>query len=272
MRVSLFYLFFVTLWAIASWSILSSALFFISAIFLVSFIVITACYSDIAVLYFLGARELRSGDAKAFFEASSQEAYKLGVKLPQMYFYNGSLERAFVLENKKKITLVLNKHLIDTSSEEELRAICFELLLQVKKGMAKKRTRIMFFIGFVSWVVHSVSKIVMMLLPGESLKKSFSWVVMFLMTPFFGLVFKLTIGKSYFKKINSLLNDFPRESEDLKRVGLKIRRNSSYNSLTSKKILELASVYKSRNFQSIMLLEFLPHEWDYIFQAKDELC
>lgn len=272
MRVFFFYLLVIALWAIFSWITLSGALFFISLVALAVILAISWGYSDLAVLFFLGARELRSGDAKPLFEASSQEAYKLGIKAPRLFFYNGSLGRAFVFENRSKVTLVLDKTLIDSSTEEELRAICFELLVQVKKRMAKKRTKIMFFIGLVSWFVHSASKVILFLLPGESAKKSFSAVVMFLLTPIFSLIFKMTIGKDYFKKISAVLADFPRESDDLKRVGYKIRRDGSFHSLTSRKILELASVYKSKNFQSIMLLEFLPHEWDYIFSAKDELC
>lgn len=272
MRVSLLYLLFVVLWAITSWTTLSGALFFVSLAFLFVFLIISMCYSSISVLFFLGARELRSGDAKALFEASSQEAYKLGIKTPRLFFYNGSLERAFVLENRRDVSLVLDKTLIDSSTKEELKAICFELLLQVKKKMARKRTKVMFFIGMISWLVHSVSKIILLILPGESLKRSFSAVVMFLMAPLFSALFKLTIGKDYFKRISVLLEDFPKEFDDLNRIGHKIRKDGSYHSLSSRKILELASVYKSKNFQSIMLLEFLPHEWDYFFSSKDDLC
>lgn len=272
MRVMFFYLLIILLWATVSWVTLSGALFFISLIVLLLFVIVSASYDDLAVLFFLGARELRSADAKALFEASSQEAYKLGLKSPRLFFYNGSLERAFVLENRKQVSLVIDKSLLENSSEEELRAICFELLLQVKKKMAKKRTKIMFFIGLVSWFSHSVSRVIIIFLPGESLKKSFSAVMMFLITPVLSLIFNLTIGADYFKKMQVFMNNFPSEADNLKRVGHKLKRDSSFQSLTSRKILELAAVYKSNNFQSIMLLEFLPHEWDYLFSAKDDLC
>ena len=73
------------------------------------------------------------------------------------------------------------------------------------------------------------------------------------------------MGEGYFKKLSGLLTNFPEEKELLERVGLKLRSPLSYYSLPSRKVLELASINKSRHFQNIIALEFLPHEWDYFY-------
>lgn len=77
------------------------------------------------------------------------------------------------------------------------------------------------------------------------------------------------MGGAYFKKLETLLNEFPKEKEMLDRVGLKLIKPLSYYSLPSRKLLVLSSVNKSRHFQSILALEFLPHEWDYLFKSEE---
>lgn len=218
------------------------------------------------LLFLLGAREVRSSDEKIFFEAASQESYKLAVPMPRLYFYNGSLERAFVFQTRYSVSLVLNKGLLEKASSDELKAICFELLLQVKKGMAPKRTRSMFFLGFFSWIIHSFFGLFINLVPFRDVRKAADWFLNFIFHPVLEFLFKLTMGEKYFRKLEQLLEDYPEEKELLSRVGLKLRKPYSYYSLPSRKLLELQSVNRSRHFQNIMALEFLPHEWDYLFK------
>jgi hypothetical protein len=247
------------------WATLSGALFFLGALAWLLILVITVGYPDTMVLFLLGAREVRSSDEKDFFSAASHEAYKLSVSMPRLYFYNGSLERAFVLQNRQSISIILNKTLLEKCTSSELKAICFELLLQVKKGMAPKRTKSMFLLGFIAWTIHSIIGLILSILPFRDLKKATDWVLNYLLHPVLDVLFKFVMGESYFKKLSTVLANFPEEREMLERVGMKLRKPSSYYSLPSRKLLELSAINKSRHFQNIIALEFLPHEWDYLF-------
>ena len=171
MRISLLISIFYLFLGLFLWVSLGGALFVVAAMIYFVLLVIAIGYSDTAVLFFLGARELRSSDVQIFFEASSQEAYKLSVPQPKLYFYNGTLQRAFILQNKHNLSLVLSKSLIDTCSQDDLTAICFELLLQVKKGMAPKRTRVMFFLGLISWISHTIVERPARFILGRDLRK-----------------------------------------------------------------------------------------------------
>lgn len=269
MRATFFLLLSMTILGLILWSTLSGALFFFGLVLLLLFAVITVGYSDTMVLYLLGAREVRSSDQKDFFEAASQEAYKLAVPMPRLYFYNGSLERAFVLQNRKNISLILNKGLLEKCSFAELSAISFELLLQVKKGMAPKRTKSMFILGFMAWITHSTVGMIFSLIPIKDVRKASDWILSYLLHPLLDFLFRIIIGESYFKRLQSLINDFPIEQEQLNRVGLRLRKPYDYYSLPSRKLLELTSVNKSRHFQNILALEFLPHEWDFLFKSEE---
>lgn len=250
------------------WVTLSGASLAFGLVVLCFFLIITISYSDTLILFLLGAREVSSSDQRAFFEAASQEAYKLSIKMPRLYFYNGSLERAFVLQNRNEVSLILDKSLLDHSSSSELTAICFELLLQVKKGMAPKRTKSMFIVGFVAWIVHSCTAVILKLLPFADVKRAISWSLTYLLQPVLELLFKLLVSESYFKKLENSLSQFPYEKELIQKVGLKLKTTQIHHSLPSRKLLELSSIYKSRQFQNMMVLEFLPHEWDFMFNRE----
>jgi Zn-dependent protease with chaperone function len=247
------------------WIVFSGAFLVFLLTLLLFLVIICIGYSDSMVLYLLGARGVRSGDEKMFFEASSQEAYKLSVPIPKLYFYNGSLERAFVLQNRQNISLILSKGLIEKSTSLELRGICFELLLQVKRGMATKRTKLMFLLGFTSWIIHSLFGAIATLLPFKEVRRVFDCSVSFILHPLLGLLFQILIGKRYFRKLEKNLNQFSTEKELLRSAGLKIEQPFSYYSLPSRKVLEFMGTTKSRHFQNIQALEFLPHEWDFLF-------
>lgn len=269
MRAAIILILFFSLLVLSAWITLSGAIFFFVGLFLLFLAVVSIGYTDTFVLYILGAREVRSSDEKEFSQAASQQAYKLAVKAPYLYFYNGSLERAFVLQSQKKISLVLNKSLLEKCTPEELEAICFELLLQSKKRMASKRTRAMFMLGLVSWLIHSVFGFFMMLIPVTEVKKASEWFLNYLIHPWLDVIFKFVLGDGYFKKLENSLNEFPEEKELLEKVGLKLSRPVSYHSLPSRKILEFSSISKSNHFQNMMALEFLPHEWDYLFKDME---
>lgn len=265
MRATLFLLInFITL-GLFLWLTLSGAALVFCYLILFLLAVVSIGYADTVILFFLGAREVRSSDEPVFFEAAAQEAYKLAVPMPNLYFYNGSLERGFVLQNKQSISLVLNRSLLNNAQPSELSAICFEMLLQVKKGMAGKRTKVMFLLGAKSWIAHFLLGIFTSLIPHKEFRQSCGWVLNYLLHPWLDLMFRLTLGKRYFKKLGNLLAEYPVEGALLKTVGLKLRRAEEVYSVPSRKLMELTSVAKSRHFQNILALELLPHEWDYLF-------
>ena len=269
MRAALFLYLSIAILGVFLWITFSGALFFFGFIFWSFFLVVSVGYTDTVILFLLGAREVRSSDERDFFEAASQEAYKLAVPMARLYFYNGTLERAFVLQNKKTVSIVLSKTLLEKCSAAELQGICFELFLQVKKGMASKRTRSMFLLGFITWMIHSFVGLLLALVPLKEVKQAMNWLLNYLLHPWLEFMFKLMMGGAYFRKLETFLNDFPKEKEMLDRVGLKLIKPLSYYSLPSRKLLVLSSVMKSRHFQSILALEFLPHEWDYLFESEE---
>jgi hypothetical protein len=268
MRVTLFLIILTCFLGLFLWSTLSGALFFLGSLFLILFIIISIGYSDTAILFFLGAREIKSSDEADFYAAAAQEAYKLAVSQPNLYFYNGALERAFVLQNKKSISLVLSKDLLEICTKEELAAICFELLIQVKKNLASKRTKVMFVVGLASWFGHGMLELLVKLFPFQAFRQSMNWLLNYLLQPWLELIFNLTLGEKYFRKLETLLKEYPLENDLLLRVGSKLRRPKEIYSVTSRKMIEFSSVNKSRHFQNILTLEFLPHEWDLIFDPK----
>jgi hypothetical protein len=232
-------------------------------------VVIAIGYPDTAILFFLGAREIRSGDESKFFEAAAQQAYKLVLPVPKLYFYSGGLERGFVLLDKNVISLVLSRSFIEHADSEELSAVCFELLLQVKKGMAHKRTKVMLILGMIAWVSHGVMGLIKSLIPFREIGRVADWVLAYFLQPWLEFIFELTLGKNYFKKLQNHLAYYPGEQESLRRVGLKLRRRTELYSVPSKKLLEFSSIIRSRSFQNILALELLPHEWDLLFGSED---
>lgn len=270
MRVTLFLAILTCFLGLILWVTLSGALLAIGFILLLIFIIISVGYNDTAILFFLGAREIKSSDEPDFYAASAQESYKLAVVQPQLYVYNGALERSFVLQNNKTISLVLSKQLVEMCSQEELAAICFELLIQVKKNFASKRTKVMFLVGLGSWVSNGIVNILIKLVPIKEFRQSVSWLILYLTQPWLELVFKLTMGKRYFRKLEKVLQNYPLESCLLQNVSTKLRKPHEIYSLSSRKLVELSSINKSRHFQNIMTLEFLPHEWDMVFDPKSE--
>lgn len=269
MRVSLFILFSLAVIGLLIYIMLSGFLLAIAICFYLVMIIITISYNDTMVLFLLGGRELRSSDEKELFESASQEAYKLIVPMPRLYFYHGALERAFVLQNGKNISLVLSKSLVDNCTTEELKAISFELLLQVKKKLAVKRTNSIFVLGIISSIIHAFVNMILVLVPYKDFKRAIHWSLNFFFNPIREFLFSIILGQSYYKKLGSYISEYPEEKEQLNRLGFKLRRQNSYHSLSSRKLLELSSIYKSQHYQNIMAIEFLPHEWDYLFRDEE---
>lgn len=254
--------------AISSWMFFSGIGFVFISFATLVFVVITWGYSDSAILFFLGAREVKSIEESKFHGASIQEAYKLAVPRPQLYSYNGSLDRAFVIQNGQRVSLVVAREVLDSCSQDELSAICFELLLQVKKNMASKRTKAMYLIGALTWggqlIINSLSK----LIPLKEFKVSLYWLAHYLSKPWLDMLFKFTIGEKFFVKLEKHLRDYPRENELLMNVGGKINRVAELNSFSSRKIIEFSTLNRSSQYQCIMAIEFLPHEWDMLFSLQ----
>jgi hypothetical protein len=269
MRATLFLVSFLLAFGLFLWVTFSGALIVFSALFWLVLVFISVGYQDTMLLFLLGAREIRSGDEKIFFEAASQEAYKLAVPRPRLFFYNGSLDRVFVFQSYRSVSIVVNKSFLGNATPLELQGICFELLLQVKKGMAPKRTKIMFLLGTGSWLLHSLLGLLTALLPLRDVREGVNWFLNFLIFPVLEFLYRLALGESYFRRLEGYLDEFPREKELLAHLGLKLRKPYSYYSLPSRKLLELQASGKSRHYQSIIALEFLPHEWDYLFRGGE---
>jgi hypothetical protein len=271
MRINVLFFIGLALTILFFWTMLSGAWLLVVYCILAFGIFVATGYPDTTILYILGAREVRSDDEESFFTAATQEAYKLAVPLPNLYFYNGSFERGFVLQNKQKVSLVLSRSLLIHAHPAELSAICFELLLQVKKGMASKRTKVMFLLGIKSWLVHAITRILTAFIPSREVKQAIAWLINYLLHPWLSFVFKLTMGKRYFKRLQSFLAEFPKEKEMREKVMLKLNHPIELAHLPSKKLIELTSSNRSRHFQNILALELLPHEWDSLPSFQENI-
>jgi hypothetical protein len=268
MRINIVLLLSTLMLGLFLWVTMSGASLAAAYLLLLFLLVITIGYPDKAILFYLGAREVRSRDEALFFKTASQEAYKLAVNMPHLYFYNGSVERGFILQNKNVISIILSKNLLHSVDESELHAICFELLLQVKKGMASKRTKVMFLLGSCSWISHSLVSLFARLFPFEEVKIALDWILNYLLHPFLDFLFAINLGQSYFRKLSSYIGEYPREKELLLKLGLKLREPETVYSLPSRKLHEFSAVSRSRHYQNILAMEFLPHEWDYFFSKE----
>lgn len=270
MRITILLFTFLATLALLLWVTTSGFIFGLGAVVLLVFTLISIGYTDSALLFFLGAREVKSMEEGRFHAASIQEAYKLAVAEPRLYSYNGSLDRAFVVQCRKGIGLVVAKDLLEVCTQEELSAISFELLLQVKKNLASKRTKAMFLVGAILWISHLFVEILFKIVPIKEVKIYLNWFFHYLLKPWLDFIFQITIGKSYFSKLERYLKDYPVENDLLHKVGAKIKKSEELQSFSTKKLIEFSSLNKSRHFQRIISLEFLPHEWDTIFSAAPE--
>lgn len=268
MRATLFLFLLTGLLGFILWVTTSGVIFYGGTLILGVFIVITIGYQCAAILFFLGAREVKGTEEAQFYSAAIQEAYKLAVPQPRLYFYNGTLERAFVLQNRKEVNLVLSKELLDICSGEELSAICFELLIQVKKNLASKRTKVMFLVGMVSWIGQGMGEIVVKIIPVKELRQSINWLFYYLMSPWIHVFFKFTMGGKYFKKLEDSLKEYPLEKNLIMKVVSKLNRPGEIYSDSMRKLIEVSALSKSLQYRSIIALEFLPHEWDFIFNLE----
>jgi hypothetical protein len=211
MRITILLLTLLTASALFLWVMTSGAIFVLGALSLLVFTVISFGYTDSALLFFLGAREVKSIEEGGFHSASIQEAYKLAVAEPRLYSYNGTLDRAFVVQGRKGIGLVVAKDLLEVCTQDELSAICFELLLQVKKNLAAKRTKAMFLVGSILWMSHVIIEFIFKIVPIKEIKIYLNWLFHFLLKPWLDFIFQITIGKSYFSKLERYLKDYPVE-------------------------------------------------------------
>lgn len=256
---------------LASWVYFNGSILVISLVLIGLMAVLVWNYADKAILYFLGAREIMSNDEPTFYKEATQQAYKLAVNNPGLYFYNGSFERAFVLQNGDNISLVLSRSLLERAGKDELAAICFALLLQVKKNMASSRTKGMLILCMSSWIVHGFGSILGKLIPFKHAKEVINLLANYFLHPWLRINFHLLIGTRYFKKLFQYLNHFPLENEQLAHFYLQLRYPDVVYSNLSRRLTELLSGQKSLHYQNILSLELLPHEWDYYQQHQEGL-
>ncbi len=219
-------------------------------------------YADKAILFFLGAREVTGGDQPQFYNAALQEAYKLGVPLPKTYIYEGNFERGFVLQNKKNVSLIISRSFLKKVKDFELSGMCFALLLQVKNRQARKRTRVLYLVGGVSWLVNSVCSFTSGFIPFKEIRNSIEWIFTYFLYPFLEIIFRLTLGESYFRVLDEDLAKYPDDYRALKLAVLKFNKPDEIYSLASKKTLQFHIATKTTNLKNILALELLPHEWD----------
>jgi len=256
-------LFFTTFFSILL-SLFTGWILIISMIIVLVSSVIMIYYLDRVTLSFLSARPTTLQENEKVFRAANLQAYKLETISPEIYYYHGTIKRAFVLQHGKRISLLLHEDLISDSSDEELGALFFSLLVQVKKGFAKKRTRIMFLIGLIAWGGTETANILGTLLPGKNSRKNCYLAFMYLFSPISSVLFKVGLGRSFFDQMILSLSSYSQESEEFQRYLKKIKTIFLQPSFTTKSLQLYLATQKSTNLQIQVILENLPHEWERV--------
>ena len=52
---------------------------------------------------------------------------------------------------------------------------------------------------------------------------------------------------------------------------MKLKNNSELYSITSRKLIEIASASKTSTYKNTLTLDVLPHEWDEFYIKQDKL-
>lgn len=97
-------------------------------------------YIDKFILLFLGAREIIDADSQLLFQALKSETYRTHENLPSVYLYSGHRVKAFVLSSRDKWSIVLDRTLVKTLSQEQLEALVNYLIRYKKNGQSKVQT------------------------------------------------------------------------------------------------------------------------------------
>ncbi len=222
-------------------------------------------------MFLLGAREIRGDDQSSYFESASQEAYKLSLQRPKIYVYEGVFERGYVLQNNKNISLVLDRSFLNRVSKNELSGVCFALLIQAKHGLATNRTKAMLIFGSISWIVNGLGKLLGLFIPSRYFRLSINWFLVLMFYPLIQSLFSMMVGNNYLIKAFQLLDEYPDELRNLKLATMKLKNNSELYSITSRKLIEIASASKTSTYKNTLTLDVLPHEWDEFYIKQDKL-
>lgn len=106
--------------------------------FMLSYLVIFLLvfkFSDKFILLFLNAREIIEADNSFLFQTFKSNCYRSYVKLPNIYLYSGARYNAFVLDNGKDWSVVIDRRLIENSEEQQLVAL-IDYLVKIKLSKA----------------------------------------------------------------------------------------------------------------------------------------
>ena len=262
MRVSFFLFLFFTALVVLGWAFLSGWVLGVFYFLLVTGLLVFINATDKILLLLLGSREIKFEYEEELTNRVAQIAYKLGIRPPKLYFYNGVLDRAFILQCGQRISLVYSKNLLDICSDEEVEAVSFELLIQAKNNLARKRSLTLGIIGIVSWISQGFVGSIKKMIPSKRVGEVLNWLIYYAIHPWFMVAFRLMFGWSSLRKVNAQLASYESEAILIDHVKRKINYPDDLYSLPMKKFIELTLINKNPHFQNVLALEFLPHEWD----------
>lgn len=112
---------------------------------ILSFVVWTVLYTytDKLVLIYLNAREVIDTDEQELFQRIKNEVYKTDLPSPRIYLYGGNSKNCFVTESRGSWSVVIDKKLLKSLSEEELEAFVKFLFQYKLKAAALLQTKVM---------------------------------------------------------------------------------------------------------------------------------
>jgi len=119
----------------------------------ISFWFLLFTFSDKFILLFLGAREIIDADHWQFFQALNSEIYRSFEKIPKVYLYSGLGEKCFVLESRSEWSIVLDRNLLSSLSDEQIQSLVKYLVKFKKQGNVLLQTKGM---GLTSVVIRSI--------------------------------------------------------------------------------------------------------------------
>lgn len=104
-------------------------------------------YADKFILFFLGAREIINADHQTFFRVVKSSVFNSFEVMPKVYLYSGNYKKAFVFDAGGRWSIAIDRKLLNSANEEELKALVEFLIATKKGGKAWLQTKCMGIIG-----------------------------------------------------------------------------------------------------------------------------
>lgn len=269
MRTRLFFFILSVIFlAVLLWAF-SGIVFILGLVIWILYVFIGANYSDKVVLSFLRARQWQPVEKPEIFEAILHEAYKLDMPAPQIYTYYGFFHRTFIFSRKKNMTLVFDRHLLEELTPKEIGLVSFFLMIEAKAKISSKRNLLFYIAGILQAVWYIPVAILAKLQKHNFWREALEWWEDYLLLPWMEIMFKMLLGKKFFKEINNLIAQYPVEKEELKILQKKMLIHDELKSFSFRSSYRLGQQGRGLDKKLLLLMEFFPHEIEQVWATHE---